>query len=338
MPITRHASGRWYYQFDRVIAGRRFRSNKLLPKGWSRAEAQAFDQRETARLYKAATGGGGTEPLIEDAVLLYLEQHAPTLKNRTDIEGALALLMPWYAGKVMSELPTVAREYPQQAKGENGQPLNPATVRNRLAYLRAACRWAWKHHDMGEHDPAERMVLPKVKNARQVYLTRRDMLRIARHMGLTYARDVIRVAFYTGMRVSEILSADARRDGDGWALSIPDSKNGQPRKVPVHPKVAHLVRSHWPPRLTVWTASKAFKAAAHAVGLGHARLHDLRHSAASEMVNAGVDLYTVGGVLGHKSAASTARYAHLAQERLRAAVRRIGSGGKSHTGPEAKAA
>jgi site-specific recombinase XerD len=40
-------------------------------------------------------------------------------------------------------------------------------------------------------------------------------------------------------------------------------------------------------------------------------LHDIRHSTASALINAGVDLYTVGQVLGHKSLASTARYAHL---------------------------
>ena len=42
------------------------------------------------------------------------------------------------------------------------------------------------------------------------------------------------------------------------------------------------------------------------------------------MINAGVDLYTVGGVLGHKSQVSTARYAHLAQQRLKSAVDMIG--------------
>jgi hypothetical protein len=57
MPITRHHSGRWLYQFDRVIAGSRQRANRLLPQGWTRAQAQAFDQRETARLYELATGG-----------------------------------------------------------------------------------------------------------------------------------------------------------------------------------------------------------------------------------------------------------------------------------------
>lgn len=325
MPITRHHSGRWLYQFDRVIAGQRQRANRLLPQGWTRAQAQAFDQRETARLYELATGGERPEPLIDEAVLLYLQHHAPTLKNRHDLEGALALLMPAYAGRPLSALPDVAREYAKSAKGDDGKPLTPGTVKNRLAYLRAACRWAWKHHGLGEHDPAERMVLPKVKNARHVYLTRAEAVKVFRAMGLSWSRDAARVAFYTGWRISEVLSAVPVETPSGLALTIPDSKNGLPRIVPVHQKVMHLVRRHWPPQVTKWTASKATKAALRGVGLGHARLHDLRHSAASEMINHGVDLYTVGGVLGHKSAVSTARYAHLAQEKLRAAVGTIGA-------------
>jgi integrase len=332
MPITRHHSGRWLFQFDRVIPGAgRQRANRLLPKGWTRAQAQAYDQRETARLYELATGGERPEPLIEDAVLLYLEHHAPTLKNRHDIEGALAILLPHFAGKRLSALPDVARDYAKDAD------VKPATVRNRLAYLRAACRWAWKHHGLGEHDPAERMVLPKVKNARHVYLTREQALAVFRRMGLSWSRDAARVAFYTGWRISEVLQAEPVETPGGLALAIPDTKNGQPRMVPVHHRVGHLVRGHWPPQVTKWTVSKEVKAALRDEGLGHARLHDLRHSAASEMINAGVDLYTVGGVLGHKSAVSTARYAHLAQERLREAVGKIGAK-KSQPGPLAKAA
>ena len=337
MPITRHHTGRWLYQFDRVIAGKRQRSNRLLPKGWTREDAQKFEQRETARLYNIATGGDQPEPLIDDAVLLYLTEHAPALKNFRDIEGALALLLPAYAGKPFSALPDIARDYPKAARNEAGKPLNVATARNRLAYLRAACRWAWKTHRMGEHDPAERMVLPKVKNARHVYLTRRQAVEVFRAMGLSWARDAARVAFYSGWRISEVLQARAMETPTGLVLTIPDTKNGEPRMVPVHPRVAHLVRGHWPPLVTKWTASKETKKALRAVGLGHARLHDLRHSAASEMINAGVDLYTVGGVLGHKSAVSTARYAHLAQATLRAAVGKIGAR-ISQPKPQAKAA
>jgi integrase len=332
MSISRQNSGRWYYQFDRVINGRRTRFNQLLPEGTTRAQALEYDRQQTAKLFQLATGGDKPEPLIADAVLLYLEQHAPTLKNRVDIESALALLLPAYEGRRLSELADVAREY-GKTKG-----LAPGTVRNRLAYLRAACRWAWKHHGICEHDPAERMVLPTVKNARQVYLTRADMLRISRALGLSYARDVARVAFYTGMRVSELLGSQAVHMGeDEWSLSVADTKNGRPKIVPVSDRIKHIVSKDWPPKIDKWKASRAVKAAMREVGLGHARLHDLRHSAASEMINRGEDLYTVGAVLGHKSTVSTARYAHLAQARLREAVSKIGAK-ISHTAPSKKVA
>src|SRR5206468_247504 len=126
----RHHSGRWLYQFDRVIAGQRVRSNKLLPKGWTRAKALEWEQGETSRLFSIATRGDRTEPLIDAAVLLYLQHHAPTLKNRHDLEGALALLMPAYAGRPLSALPDVAREYTKDAKGDDGKPLKPGTVKN----------------------------------------------------------------------------------------------------------------------------------------------------------------------------------------------------------------
>lgn len=319
MPITRHHTGRWLFQFDRVIPGSgRQRANRVLPKGWTKAQAQAYDQRETSRLYDVATGGDQPAPLIEDAVLVYLEDHAKDLKNHDDLVGAFDILHPFYVGKTMDQLPDVASAYIKKAK------VSAATVRNRLAYLRAACRWAWKHKKMGAHDPAERMVLPKVSNARHIYLTRAQAVPVFRSMGLRWSRDAARVAFYTGWRISEVLKATPLETPSGLVLTIPTSKNELPRMVPVHQKIAHLVRGDWPPRVTKWTVSKEVKAALVACGLGHARLHDLRHSAASEMINAGIDLFTVGGVLGHKSQVSTARYAHLAHARLKAAVGSIG--------------
>jgi integrase len=346
MPITRHHTGRWYFQFDKIIEGQRQRANKLLPKGTTRAQADAYDQREVTRLWEVATGGKRDEPLIDDAVLTYLEDHGPDgkhpLKNHADIEAALFLLHPFYCGKTVGELRSVVDDYFKNAKPTEAsiakgiKKLSRATIKNRLSYLRSACRYHWKVNGKKGPNPADAMDLPTVNNARHVYLTRTEANRVFRAMGYGYARDAARMAYYTGWRISEVLGAVAEKSPDGWSLSIPDSKNGLPRKVPVHPTVAYLAERHWPPKITKWTASKATKAALRRVGLGHARLHDLRHSAASAMVNAGVDLYTVGGVLGHKSQVSTARYAHLAQERLRSAVGAIGR--KSHPAPEAKAA
>jgi len=50
--------------------------------------------------------------------------------------------------------------------------------------------------------------------------------------------------------------------------------------------------------------------------LADVRLHDLRHSFASFLVNQGVSLYVVQGLLGHTQARMTQRYAHLAPQTL----------------------
>ena len=59
-------------------------------------------------------------------------------------------------------------------------------------------------------------------------------------------------------------------------------------------------------------------------GLDGVRIHDLRHSYASHAVMNGLDLYTVGRLLGHADTGSTERYAHLADEHVRDAAGRIG--------------
>ena len=55
-------------------------------------------------------------------------------------------------------------------------------------------------------------------------------------------------------------------------------------------------------------------------GLSGIRIHDLRHTMASAMVNSGASLAMVGAALGHSSPATTKRYAHIAQEALREAM------------------
>lgn len=327
---------RWRFQFDRYIEGKRVRPSRLLPKGWTRAQAEAYDRRQTARLYDLATGAVKPEPLIDEAVLLYLQHHAPSLKSFENIRRELAACADIYTGRPFSALAEIALSY--KPVDERGKPLAAATVRNRLAYIRAACRYAWKHHKMGEHNPAERMVMPKVRNARRVYLTRRKVLEVLRHMRPGPERAAVRIAFYSGMRAGELRKCDTMETSAGLVFMLQDTKNGEPRLVPVHTKLLHIVRNAglWPMPRTRWTVSKAFKAAARAAGHGNARLHDVRHSTASELINAGVDLYTVGGVLGHKSEASTRRYAHLVTGTLAAAVALVGR--KPPTPPAKKAA
>ncbi len=64
----------------------------------------------------------------------------------------------------------------------------------------------------------------------------------------------------------------------------------------------------------------AFKRTTERAEIQNLRFHDLRHDFASNLVQSGVDIYTVKELLGHKDLRMTIRYSHLAPENLRNAV------------------
>jgi integrase len=304
---------RFRYEFDRYVQGARQRTTKLLPRGWSQAQADAYDRTESARLYAVAAGVIESDPLIETAVTLYLRDKTE-LKSYKATAEHLAAIFWAYHGKRMSELGGVADEVRERSEG-----LKPATIKQRLSWLKAACRWAWKRHGLTKHDPTAKMVMPTVRNERHVYRGRREMLMACRACVNWQAQIAMRVAFYTGMRLGELYRAQPAGD----VLVLEDSKNGDRRAVPVHPRIRHLMR-HLPLTAPKITVQRAVWRALRKVGLEGTRFHDLRHSAASEMVNAGVDLFTVGAILGHRDSRSTKRYSHLNADVLAAAVGKIG--------------
>ena len=121
-------------------------------------------------------------------------------------------------------------------------------------------------------------------------------------------------------------------DVERKAWHIPDSKTGKARYVPLSQAAIAIVdrlpkwdKCPWlianPKTRKPYTDIKhAWDTARAEAGLPGLRLHDLRHSAASFMINAGIDLYAVGRVLGHADHQSTMRYSHLANDTLMKAV------------------
>ena len=77
-----------------------------------------------------------------------------------------------YQGRPITALPDACKFYVAKATRENEdhkQPLSPASLRNRIRYLVAACWYGWKKHNMCTEDPAARVIIPTVKNERQEY-------------------------------------------------------------------------------------------------------------------------------------------------------------------------
>jgi integrase len=153
------------------------------------------------------------------------------------------------------------------------------------------------------------------------------------HLNVEAAR-AIRLLSLTGMRRDEVLNLTwPQVDWRQGMLRLPDSKTGK-RDVVVsdevlallreiadtkgNPKNGRVVCSRTGQKLAslnvTWRRVRAL------AGLDDVRLHDLRHSVASDAIMDGVPLEIVGKMLGHRNYHTTQRYAHIADTVLRDAV------------------
>ncbi len=185
-----------------------------------------------------------------------------------------------------------------------------------------------------ERNPTKGSPRRPLNNARERYVTAeeaRRLIKAAEDSRNSQLAAIVSLLLLTGMRVSELLSARWENvDLERRSLYVPTSKTGKSRYVPLAeaavnviaalPRGEFLFPSPKCPGRRLTSIKHGWQTARKAAGLPGLRIHDLRHSAASFMVNSGVDLFAVGKVLGHANVASTSRYAHLQNSTLLAAV------------------
>ena len=142
----------------------------------------------------------------------------------------------------------------------------------------------------------------------------------------------IRLLTLTGARLSEVLNLRWDEIGDlsdeGSSARLTDSKTG-PRTIWLGPDAAHLVarlprdqraERIFPESLTSGLLYRYWCDVREQAGLSGLRIHDCRHTWASQGIMNGVGLPTVGKMLGHRRRRTTAIYAHLDDAALRDAA------------------
>ena len=304
---------RWRWEFDAVVRGRRHRIRKRLPAGTTEREARRIDQAWTAQTFAELNSAEPVAPWITEALTVYLTERVPELRDAANTIRNLEHLAPHVEGLRLDKLGELSRTYAQQH-----DHLAPATVRQRLATLRSACRYAHKYHQLGKLDWIAQIAMPKVDNARTHFLDRAAVLRLARACTHRPTRALILMTFYTGSRPGELHRS---RVIDG-CLVLDKGKTDRPLVKPVGRRVAGYLR-HWPLTLDYTRYSFYFRQARDRVGLSHLHFHDLRHSTASAVLAAGGSLAQVGEILDHTSAQSSKRYAHLALDAKRQLLARL---------------
>jgi integrase len=189
-----------------------------------------------------------------------------------------------------------------------------------------------------EVNPVKNVTRRKFNNARDRFLSPQEAARL--HKAAAASENVqlapfVAIALLSGARKMEVLSAKwADVDLERRLWLIPETKNGTPRYVPLSQQLVDVIeklprwdKCEWlipnpKTRKPFNTIKRAWDTARKAAGMPDLRIHDLRHSFCSSAVAAGVDLYTVGKIAGHKDYKSTQRYSHLANDTLLKAVER----------------
>ena len=149
---------------------------------------------------------------------------------------------------------------------------------------------------------------------------------------------IIPMLILTGARKREVLDCrweDLDIERRQWR--IPTTKAGRPRHVPLstgaitllanvpHDERCPYVFANPKTRKPYESIFNSWDTARKQAGLSEVRIHDLRHSFASFLVNAGRSLYEVQRILGHTQIKTTQRYAHLSQDTLLDAADAVGN-------------
>lgn len=256
---------------------------------------------------------------------------------RVDERIARQHLSPTFGGRRLADIQRHEVENWLYRLSSGG--LAPATCNRILAVFKTICSLAAMCGLLPAGQSPCAGVSPfKIHTQRERYLTQDEAQRLMRALEKSDRPEAfaIRLLLLTGGRKNEILKARWENvRPDQRLLTVPLSKSGRPRHILLSEEAIKVLRAlprspgnpwlfpgHAPGKplsdlYNFWNKLR------RELGLADVRIHDLRHTFASFLVNAGHSLYEAQKMLGHGDPRTTMRYAHLGQASLLAAAETV---------------
>jgi integrase len=281
-----------------------------------------------------------TAPTVADLCDRFLEEHVTKKRphTRTDYTSIVRNDIEPALGK----LKVAAVEY-THIERLHARVSKRAPVRANRAHAVAttmfglAVRWRMRG------DNPCKGVARNQEHGRRRYLKPDELVRLTAALAAEpnqSAADVFRLLLLTGARKGEVLGARWNQfdlAGGTWTKPNSLTKDNREHTVPLSAPARQLLarlqeRSGGSPWVfpgrdgkgredTKYSWARICKAA----GITGLRVHDIRHSFASQLVSGGASLPLIGSLLGHSNPTTTHRYSHLFDEPQRAAVERVGA-------------
>ena len=276
---------------------------------------------------------------MADLAQRYLVDHAELKKKPSSLRNDRQMIRD-YVKPVLGQLLVAAVTKQDIVKLHHDIRQKPTTANRLLALLSKMFNLAEKWGLRPDGSNPCRHVDKFRETKRERYLTTEELSRLGETLTkvetegkeLPSVITAIRLLIFTGARLSEILELRWEHvDFTIGSLRLPDSKTGA-KIIPLG-SVALEILKNTPRHAENPYVCPGYRRGSHLVnlskpwgrirdkaGIPDVRLHDLRHSFASVGAGAGLGLPVIGGLLGHKVPATTARYAHLAPHPLKEAA------------------
>ena len=266
--------------------------------------------------------------------LPHIKQHIKSYE--TNISIFKNHILPPYKNTPMNEI-TKASIMKSHSDMVLKKKLAKGTANKLLIFLSNAFNVAKDLEIDGIKDnPASKIKEFTLNNAKERYLTKEETGRLLEAINSTeqniHLKYIIPMLLLTGARRGEVLKAKHENFNlNQMSWTIPTTKNGKKRILPITPQLLELYKSipksdseylfaspvTGKPYISIYCSWNSARIKA---GLPEVRMHDLRHSYASALVNGGRSLYEVQTLLGHSTSTMTQRYAHLSNESLMSAA------------------
>jgi len=331
----------WVYDF--TIHGRRIRGST---KTTSRQEAEAIVAKLRSEVLLGITLGKKPEITLDQAIARHWIEHVHELRSASrTAEIGRHLIAHFGKNTELSNLTNSAiAAYVTERKARGRAP---GTINRELAVLRALLRVAERRWEASVA-PVDWSTVRLRETAHQDrYLTPAEAKALI-DAAAAHLKPIIKFALLTGLRRANILGLDWSEidlPGRRVTLLVKSAATGQKEHtLPISDPMLTLLASLGPkdsgpvftyrparrggklgPPRRILDVKTAFLAAVRRSKIAPCRFHDLRRTAASWMVQAGVPLDVVRDVLGHSDISVTLRYAHRDQRATLAGMNKLAS-------------
>jgi integrase len=279
----------------------------------------------------------GEDKTFREMMDKYMVEHSARNKTRRSHnrdKSLLAHLLESFGDLAIAEItPPLISEYKTKRRNEGAAP---QTINNETSLMSHAFNLAIREWEWLRENPVKKVSKEKVNNLMERWLTLDEEKNLLTSSP-KWLQEIITFAINTGLRLSEILDLKWRRvDLSRKTITLlEEQKNKGKDTLPLSEGALTVLKERArvrrgetelvfstknASRIGSRNLQRAFYSALKKSGIETLRFHDLRHTFATRLVQAGVDLYTVQKLGRWKSISMVMRYAHHYPESLRSGV------------------